>query len=359
MNILMTDFELSTWTGSKIVLRDFARKLSARGHSITLFSTKIGPAAARFQEMGFQVVDDLAAVKVPPSIIHGHHNIPTVMAMAYFPNVPVIWFCHSAHWPDIPPKFSRIYRYIAVDEFRFAHVEGNGIDRSRIELLHNAVDLTRFPPRDPPLADRPRRALAFTKYTSHIPTLRIACRRKGLTFEALGRGGDRIVLDPERYLAKADIVFAVDRSAIEAICAGAAVIVGDARGLAGMATMENYEELRSLNFGTTSLKRPVSLVSIEKEIDRFDAGDAIAVTNRLRRDADLEAAVDRVEGLYAEAIAASRGRDSADDDAQALSDFLRDWPVGPGQLDGWTAEKEYLTAISRRFADARGRHVGM
>ena len=247
----------------------------------------------------------------------------------------------------MPPIFDRIYRYIAVDEFRLEHVE-RWIGRARTELIYNAVDITRLPPRPSPLNERPRRALAFTKYASHLPALRIACRRRGLTFEALGRGVDRIVDDPENYLVKADIVFAVDRSAIEAICAGSAVVVIDRRGLGEMAATENYDKMRGLNFGTRLLARPVSLSLIEKELDRFDATDATAVSQRLRDDADLEKAVNRVEQLYVEAIAENRGKDRTADDARDLAAFLERWPVPMPLMDQWSAERDYLTAVARR-----------
>src|SRR5207302_923611 len=150
------------------------------------------------------------------------------------------------------------------------------------------VDLSRIPPRTDTLTDSPRRALAFTKTMRQIPALRAACQRSGLTLSTLGRGTGEEVDDPERVLVQYDIVFATARSAIEALCAGAAVIVCDGRGLAELVTTENYDRLRALNFGLRSLTRELTADAISGEIDQYDKKDAEAVANRVRSDADFE-----------------------------------------------------------------------
>ena len=90
----------------------------------------------------------------------------------------------------------------------------------QVEIVHNAVDLRRIPERIAPIPDRPRRALAFTKTSGQIVTLREACNRVGLTFASLGHGTQKLSATPEHHLIRQDIVVATGRSAIEALCAG-------------------------------------------------------------------------------------------------------------------------------------------
>lgn len=152
--------------------------------------------------------------------------------------------------------------YLAVDDtVRDRLVQMEGIAPYRVETLYNTVDLLRIPQRNP-LAPKPRRALAFTKFKAQIPYIQEACRRRGVELDVLGAGGDRLVLDPERELIGYDLVFATARMALEALCAGCAVVVCDSRGLADLVTQANFADLRRLNFGLRALTRPVSVESL-------------------------------------------------------------------------------------------------
>ena len=163
-----------------------------------------------------------------------------------------------------------------------------------------------------------------------------------MTFDAIGKGAGRIVYDPESYLRKSDIVFATGRCAIEAICAGAAVIVGDARGIAGLVTTRNFNAIRDINFGSRSLIHPVTAIKVESEIARYDAADAMAVTERLRREADLEKSVDRLERLYTEAMRFDLPRP----DDGGVRFILDHWPVGT-QRDVWEPERTQLRELAK------------
>ncbi len=342
MRILITDHELVTWSGSKIVVRDIALKLQERGHDVSVFSTKLGDSAKTLRRLGIRVSRDLRS---PPDVIHGHHNIPTVMAMGQFQGVRGIWFCHSLQWTEIPPVSNRLFRYVAVDVPRRDFlVKEHRIRPDRVEILHNAVDLRRFPERADALPQKPKRALAFTKNATHIPTLRSACLRFGMSFDAIGRGANQIVLEPEPFLRQSDIVFATGRSAIEAICAGAAVIVGDSRGIGQMVTTRNLEAMRNINFGWQSMIRPITGAAVEGEIARYDAADAAAVTQRLRREADLEKAADRLEKLYVDAVAFN----VPDPDDGGVRHILDQWPVPPEHARTWEPERQMLLKLATR-----------
>jgi hypothetical protein len=108
--------------------------------------------------------------------------------------------------------------------------------------------------------------------------------------------------DPENELVQYDLVFATARAALEAMCCGCAVVVCDRRGLAGLVTTKNFDEMRIRNFGLRTLSAPITAERLIEEISRYDATDARAVSQLARNAADLEQHLDRVESLYSEVL---------------------------------------------------------
>jgi hypothetical protein len=173
-----------------------------------------------------------------------------------------------------------------------------------VELHHNFVNLRRFSQR-PPLPDPPRRAVLFSnrgRFGSYIATLRKACRRSGIELDLLGSVGGRRCDDPENLLSQYDIVFARAKAAIEAMAVGAFVIVCDSHALGSAVTASEFDSLRELNFGQRSLVQPVTVENVCRELDRYSPVEAAAVSARIRAEAPLTLAVDRLLELYATVV---------------------------------------------------------
>jgi hypothetical protein len=348
MRVLISNIDMRHQTGTVIVARDLALNLAGRGHDIVVYAPRTGAVAAELMRQDIRVVDTLSGLQDPPDVIHGHHNLPTIAAMTRFPDAPAIWIAHGRHgWFDSPPRFRRIHRYLAVDTIRREILQKRyGIPPERVGMLPNAVDLERFPPRPRPLPPKPRTLLAFAKASDILPTLGITCTRLGLKFEAIGIGARRPTATPEEFLVQADIVVATGRAALESIAAGAAVIVGDGRGIAGMATTANWQALRNLNFGTTALIQRLSSAAIEAAIANYDPADAAATAAAVRADADLEKTLDRLETLYGEAMAANPPPGWTAEDAAVVEAVLADWPAKNDPDPAW----EKLRADLERLA---------
>lgn len=346
LRVLLTNVWLDRRGGTESVIRDVALGLLRRGHRPTVYAPYLGEPAREIHAHGVAVVDDLAKVAEPPDVIHGQHFIQTAEALIRFPQVPAIQYCHAwQHAQEAPARFPQVHRYLAVDEtVRDRLVQMEGVAPEQVELVFNAVDLERIPARTAPLPDRPRRALAFTKFKAQIPYIEEACRRRGVGLDVLGAGGDRLVANPERELVGYDLVFATARMALEALCAGCAVVVCDSRGMADLVTVENVSGLRRLNFGLRSLTRPVSVAGLCEAIDRYDAQHASAAAGHARQAAALGPMLDRMEAIYREAIAAPRP--APDEIHDATLRFLRQtlpraradarWP--------WMAERDAMAA---------------
>ena len=346
LRVLLTNVWMDRRGGTEAVIRDIALGLLRRGHKPTVYSPYLGDPAREIYSHGVAVTDDMANITEAPDVIHGQHYVQTAEALLHFPQTAAVQYCHAWQYAqEAPLRFPQIHRYLAVDEtVRDRLVQMEGIAPDRVEVLFNAVDLGRMPPRPAPLPPRPQRALAFTKFKAQLPIIEEACRRRGVTLDVLGPGGDRLVPDPEQELVRYDLVFATARMALEALCAGCAVVVCDSRGFADLATPENFAELRRLNFGLRSLTRPLTLATVGDAIDRYDARQVEALAERARREVGHAPMLDRLETIYRESIAAPRP--AADEVRAATLRFLRQ-ALPRGRSDRrwpWMAERDVLTA---------------
>ncbi|MFL6259618.1 MAG: glycosyltransferase [Thermoanaerobaculia bacterium] len=342
MRILLTNRSLDQRAGSELYLYELATRLLARGHSPVAFSPRLGRVAAALREATIPVVDDLGAIGEPPDLIHGQHHMAAMTALLHFPGVPALYVCHGWQpWEEIPPRFPRILRYVAVDyTVRERLVSEEGIPPERVEVVLNFVDLDRFRSR-PPLPAKPRRALVFSNQASErtfLPVVREACERLGIALDVAGVASGGPVERPEELLPGYDLVFAKARAALEAMAVGAAVVLCDQAGAGPLVTTGELDRLRPLNFGIRTLRNPLTADYLASQIERYDPADAAEVSRRLRALAGIEAAVDRMTGLYEEVLAEHRenGNPPAGEESRAAAAYLR-W------LSQYVAEREGLS----------------
>ena len=329
--MLLTNRTLARRSGSELYVWDLANGLRARGHDPVVYAPTLGPLAHQLSVATIPVVNDLRRVSVAPDVIHGQHNHELITALLNFPGVPAVRVCHG--WGDQPvQQFPRILRYVAVDEtVRDRMVSEWGVPADRVHVILNFADTGRFTPRGP-LPARPARALVFNNYAAqHLPIVTRACERLGITVEGAGISVGRIADAPERMLGQYDVVFAKARCAIEALAVGTAVVVCDQAGMGPLVTSANLEDLRRLNFGVRTLREPISVDSLIREISRYDAADAALVSRRIRATASLDLALARWIDVYNEVIDEHRAASPGDLDAEfrAASEYLRSIVLQP------------------------------
>ena len=329
LRVLITNNALATRNGPTLYVRDLALALGKRGAVPIAYSAILGAVARELRGANVQVVDDLNQLSVEPDVIHGHEHMETMTALLHFSHVPAIYFCHSSTtWLDTPVHFPRILRYVAVDHACRDRLKVHGVPEERIRVLLNFVDLDRFAGREAPLPSRPRRALVFSNYASeetHLPVVREACKRANIELDVLGDGARSATDQPEKVLRDYDLVFAKARCALEALAVGAAVVLCDAKGVGPMVSMREFERLRPLNFGIRTLREPLSAETILREINRYDAADAAAVSQLVRATAGQESIVDELIALYHEVIEEHRRATNGDVDGEgrAAAAYLR------------------------------------
>jgi glycosyltransferase involved in cell wall biosynthesis len=366
LSILITNIWLDHRAGSEVVVRDLAIGLLRRGHRPVVYSPTLGEIAAELDAKGIVVIDDLRRLTEPPDVIHAHHTIPCGEALIRFPNTPAVYVCHAfASWMEAPVHFPQIAAYVAVDEAtRDRLVQAEGIDPARVRVVPNGVDLQRIPPRPHPPGVRPRRAIAFGKASAVAPAIQQACAALGIEFQAIGHPVGRQIAYPEQELVTFDLAFASARAALESLCCGCAVIACDGRGIAGLVTSGDFAALCSRNFGLRTFGDPVTVERCIAEIRRYDAADALKISEMARQHADLQPLLDTWEALYAEAIEGAR-RSPVEPSAHvhAVSRFLHEnLPRRPADTRWpWMSERaELMRRIEQReaqlaAADAAGR----
>lgn len=313
MRVLLTNAALDSRAGSELYCRDVAIGLRRRGHRPVVFAPVLGEVARELRDATVPIVDDLDDLGEPPEVIHGQHHLPTVMAILRFPGVPAVYVCHGWRpWNERPPRLRRIRRYVAVDEaVRDRLVFENGVPERLVRILPNFVDLDRFPPRSSALPERPQRALLFSNYATesspYARAVREASREFGIEVDIVGAGVGRTIANPGEVLRSYDLVFAQGRSAIEAMAAGASVVVASSRAFGPLVTSSNVRRLRELNFGIRALDRPPAAESLIAEIRRYDSADATAVSQIIRTEAALDPAIDALVSVYKESAEESSG----------------------------------------------------
>lgn len=306
MNILITNFVLNKPSGTETYVHDLAIELYKRGHHVEIFTYIMGDLAETLLKQGIHVCTDLKKIKKKPDCIHAHHNITAIKAARFFKKTPILFFIHDrTNVMDYPFKHPNILQYVAVDyNCKERYCLENGFEDEDVEVIYNWANLLRFKQREA-ISAIPKKALAFSNYMSQtniFPSIKEACLSQGIEIELIGSGNHNATMTPEDILGQYDIVFGKAKAAIESMATGAAVIVCDFRGLAGMVTPENMLHYRKYNFGMKLMTRKIQTDLIVNEIKKYDSENILKVSNFIRKEADLLSIVTQLENTYSRII---------------------------------------------------------
>ena len=335
LTVLITNIAFAFRSGTEIVVDQIARGLHRRGHRPIVFAPHVGGGLTEGLRLrGIAVVDRLSQVACTPDIIHGQHNVTTVMAVAAFPRTPALFSCHDFDAAkDRAPLLPRIRRYIAVDDTCRERLVRDGAPEDRTDVVYNAVDLDQYQQCNP-LPGRAQRALVLAKGADHLAVVRSAAAKAGLVLDELGSGTGAVVDNLPARLPAYDIVIATARMAKEAIAAGCAVVVCDHRGFAGLATTGTLAEWRRYNFGRRLLVEPATEERLLAAFDHYDADDAARVTAIVRAEDNLESHIDRFERIYESILDEAHAIDPVAD-LEALAPFLEDYLISRNFSRPW------------------------
>jgi hypothetical protein len=323
--VLFTNTWLLDRAGTELVVYELAEALLAAGHSPMVYSPQLGRLAEEMRSSGIAVTDNLRNLPRAPDIIHGHHHVEAMQALLHFPRACGIYVCHDrTTWRDTPPVFNRILRYVAAGLNCRERILNTGhITDDKIVVIKNWVQLDRFPCRAS-LPSIPARALVFSNYAEpggYVESIRKACDSSGIALEVIGRHYGNTVADPGKILGNYDIVFAVGRSALEAMACGAAVVVSGMHGLGPMVNTNEMEMLRAWNFGMRCLRTPVETELVLQQIQKYDQEDARKVSSYIRREAAFSSALAQYLQLYEDVVSENESRQAFYGDE--IGDYLK------------------------------------
>jgi hypothetical protein len=351
--VLIATHSLTGFSGTDLYTRDLALALVRSGWDPVIYSKRTGRIADELRSATIPVVTDLDAVTVPPHVIHGHHNLETLSALSRFPGVAAVFVCHDARaWHSLAPLSPRIGAYVAVDANCGDRMKRDRIPQDSIHILKNAVELRRFRQRAP-LPVKPGRALVFSNQAREdgwVRPIRSACQKHGIALDVAGADSGRYTERPEELLPGYDLVFGKARCALEALACGAAVIVCDAAGLAGMVTRSNVDELRELNFGARTLTRPITRETIEQELACYEPIDARAVSDKIRAVASVDLLAADFIALYEDICSRRIDVAPADEFLATARSLERVMAVMYGEADG---RRSFLSRVAGRLASSK------
>lgn len=326
LKILLTNHNLADRAGTQLYIRDLALELQKMGHSPFVYSPLIGEVAQELRFATIPIVSDLTQLTFQPDVIHGHHQLETLTALLHFPRTPALFVCHGWFpWQEAPIKFPRIFRYVAIDCLTYNRlVIENGIPEANVRLILNSADMQLFKPR----ASLPQKPIKALVYSNHIgknmatfKTIQKACHKFDIETSLVGLQSGLSTNRPEQVLLNYDIVFAIGRSAIEALATGAAVIICSGNQIGSMVTTENLEEMRQKNFALQAMQRPTSYEAVLEELSKYNPVDAARVCGHLRQRSSTKQMTEDLVDLYQEIIQISHDPDPKQE-FQALSHYL-------------------------------------
>jgi glycosyltransferase involved in cell wall biosynthesis len=329
MNVLLTNDELhEVRGGTQIFIADLAQALQDRGHRVAVYSWLCGSLADEMRVSGLSVVGDPLQCGFVPDIIHGQHHLATMTAITAFPGVPAVYHCHGyLPWQERPPAHPRIERYLAMADALVPWMAAvTGKKNEDVLVLPNSVNLSRFG-RVRQLGPSPRHALLFGNAfipPESVSRLRRACERGGMTLDLVGAQFGNAVSDPAGLLTQYDLVFAIGRSAMEAMASGCAVVIFSAYGCGPIMTPDLLTAMSGRNF-TVPVEAPaISVRSLIAEVGKFHPGSASALTRLVRERYCFDHTCNRMAEIYTETIASwnARPHPSPAQESVAVSQYI-------------------------------------
>jgi glycosyltransferase involved in cell wall biosynthesis len=324
MRILLATTFLNCLSGSELFLFDLARGLRRRGHDVTVWVRDLVPTAPLPRLLtldGVRMVDELPPDGTADAVVFQLKETFQAFAERHL-EVPRFAVCHG---PKLPAEVAPV-GYPRVTQLALTHEGARWLadeGHERIVFTGYGIDLDRFSEAEA-LPERPRRAVVHSKY-ANLDLVREACARAGVELAELGatswRGGfdvdhfsdivevrdDGTVIDHrpeiagfhvERTIARADIVFGLGRSAVEALAMGRACVVfgydsvGD-----GMITHDRLPRFAEVNFSGRARAEAFDPDSLAGELRAYDPAQGRRNRAFCERHYSLERFLDRVEGL--------------------------------------------------------------
>lgn len=362
LKILIVNRSMRAISGTEMYARDLAVALKTQNHVPQIFTPAPGVVSDSLRKAGIEFFSDINRLDEAPDVIHGHHAWTTMAVLARFPHTPAIFVGHdAAAWTDTPPRLWQIRRYVAVDHALYRRFTlDSSVPRSKVCVIPNAIDFSRFQRRGP-LPPKPLRALLISNYAGPLERAEVqaACDARKIRLDAVGRRFGNMTHRPEELYANYDLVFAKGRCLLEATAVGAAAIYCDTLGCGPMLSTAVLDEANGILAGRDLMNAPLERNVLTQRIDDYDRDDATAVSDRVRKTYDAERVAGQLVQIYRQAICEHQTERNSDDPcntqrsiageliwwAQNAEDVFRNHQCGRSRLhsDELLTENDFLS----------------
>lgn len=248
--IAITNHGLATRTGSELWSCEVAGFYSDSGHEVMLYAPVLGAVSeTRASEIRVtSSVDEVVAFS--PRLLHVHHypKVRALVAALEETRPTTVNMIHGPLPAEELPQRDGVDRYFAssiASKTKISLLTGEPWET--IAVVPNFYDERRFkPPND---ESREKVALLFSSRASsaQIETLQRHLSKVGFRLDCAG-GLTTVTSTPERILETYEVVFAVGRSAIEALASGCNVILWDDGVVGPAVTPANFWRCVVANF---------------------------------------------------------------------------------------------------------------
>lgn len=259
VRILLATRSLAMPGGSETYLETVAPELVQLGHEVTAYSPLLGKVAERLREAGIEVRDDLSGLA--PDVIHAQQASTAMRVRGHFPTTPMVYVCHSSVLDiEDPPVAANPQALVTLNDIVDRRVRAGALGQAvPVFRLTQPVETPFIDPLRRQLPPNPRTAVLVSHRAGWIQReIEKACATLGIELTVLGQAENRPD-NPIPAMMKADVVFAVGRTLLEAMSMGRASFITDDRGLWGFVTGENYADAEANAFARLSEKPTVPL----------------------------------------------------------------------------------------------------
>jgi hypothetical protein len=317
LRVALSNWSLQNRSGSELWTFDIAGYLQRHDTDVIVHAPVLGAVADAITASAIRVTSSADEVLAfAPDIVHLNHAeaVKDVVAPLMSGQAKVVNMCHGLYPRPGLPLRRDAHRYCATSitaKTKIRLLTGGGWDT--IHIIPNFFDAARFRRRDK--RESGKKALVYSNKVGpdDIALLRAAIERHGYQFDAAGQW-ERPVDRPEEILPGYDLVFAVGRSAIEALGCGCQVVIWEYGVIGPLVTPENFWTCVVANFALTSQLLPYrftqdadSQIWLEREMSRASPQNEETVSDLTRDCLSLDVIGPLLTYLYRDVSGQSSG----------------------------------------------------
>jgi len=260
--------------GTESYVLTVAGELERLGHDVLVYVHETGPSAEFARAHGARIVERVSELPASCDAVFSQDAATAYELAVRYPDAARIYVAHSSGYPlQSPPQAPETCHAVVVMNDRLLRrTEGLGW-HPEIVRLRQPIDLLRFSFRALGIEPGRRpRVLVLSNYTTapRGQLIEEACRRAGLELRLAGALAVPTPA-PEHEIAKAEIVIALGRGALEAMASGRAAYVLGEGGGDGWATEDTYPAIESDGFGGRALGHAISLERLTDDLSAWDS----------------------------------------------------------------------------------------